>query len=335
MNMNRIRKIMLIAVIALITAGAPLFSQAQGEDDGITTIGISKFITHPALDAVEQGIQDELAALGVENVEYDLQNSNGDISTTASIAQKFKADRVDIAVGIATPNAQALANTITDVPVIYAAITDPVDAGLVTSYEKGEGNITGVSDMTPVKDQIALMADITDIEAIGHVYASGEANAVQLAEMAEKACEELGIRFVPSAITNSSEVKQAAQSIANKVDAFYVSTDNTVVSALPSVADVAMDAGIPIISADPTSSEGLDIMVAWGFDYYKMGRATGKLINDIIEGADPADIGTVFMTDPGDMQLWINLDVAQELGISIPQDVLDKASVIIENGEKR
>jgi putative ABC transport system substrate-binding protein len=96
-----------------------------------------------------------------------------------------------------------------------------------------------------------------------------------------------------------------------------------------------MDAGIPIISADPTSSEGLDIMVAWGFDYYKMGRATGKLINDIIEGADPADIGTVFMTDPGDMQLWINLDVAQELGISIPQDVLDKASVIIENGEKR
>lgn len=328
------KNLLLLIAAALLVSALPLFAQAQ-QEDGTTEIGISKIITHPALDAVEQGIQDELAALGVENVSYDLQNANGDISTASSIAQKFKADRVDMAIGIATPTAQALANTITDVPVIYAAITDPVAAGLVDSYDKGQGNITGVSDMTPVKDQIKLMAEIVDIDALGHVYTSGEANAVQLAEMTEEACDELGIEFVSSSISNSSEVKQATQSIIGRVDAIYVSTDNTVVSALPSVASVAMQNNVPIISADPTSSEGLDIMVSWGFDYYKMGRATGRLVKDILDGADPDAIGTVFMTDPSDMELWINLDVADALGIDIPQDMLDKAAVIIKDGEKQ
>lgn len=321
--------VLVLITLLLFTAGC-----TKKEDDTIT-IGISKIITHPALDAIEQGIIDGLKELGVTDVTFDLQNANGDITTATSIAQKFKADKVDVAVGIATPTAQALANTIHDIPIVFSAVTEPIEAGLVETYDRGLNNVTGVSDLTPVEAQIRLLKEVTGIERLGHVYSSGEANAVVLAKIAERVCDDLGIEFIPAAITNSSEVKQAAQAIADKVDGFYVSNDNTVVSALPSLADVAMTAGVPIMSADTTSAEGTDIMLAWGFDYYKLGKATAGVIKQILDGTDPASIPTVFMTDPSDINLRVNLDTAKALGITIPQSVLDQASVIVENGEER
>lgn len=298
-------------------------------------IGISKIVAHPALDGVEQGIQDELADLGYDNLEFDLQNANGDMSTAASIANKFKNDQVDIAVGIATPTAQALVNAIDDTPVIYAAVTDPVDAGLVDSFEEGGENVTGVSDLTPVRAQIEMLQRIAGIETLGHVYASGEANAVRLADLAREAAEDLGIEFVEATVTNSAEVRSATSSIVNRVDGIYVSNDNTVVSALTALLDVANGAGVPVMSADPSSAEEMDVLVAWGFDYYKMGRATGRVIARILEGTPTSEIPTVFMTEPGDIDLLINLDVAEQLGITFPDDVVSTASKIVENGELR
>ncbi len=312
-----------------------LFTGCSKKPDDTIRIGISKIITHPALDAIEQGIIDGLTDLGVTNVTYDLQNANGDITTAVTIAQKFKADKVDVAVGIATPTAQALANILKKTPVVFSAVTEPIEAGLVENYASGLNNITGVSDLTPVEAQIRLLQQTAGIKRLGHVYCSGEANAVILADMAESVCKELGIEFIPSAVTNSSEVKQAAQAIAGKVDGFYVSNDNTVVSALPSLVGVAMDAGIPIMSADTTSAEGTDIMLAWGFDYYKLGKATAKVIKQILDGTDPAKIPVVFMTDPSDINLRINLDTAKKLGIDIPASVIDQASMIVENGKER
>lgn len=263
-------------------------------------------------------------------MKYDLQNANGEMSTAASIANKFKTENVDVAVGIATPTAQALVNGLKDIPVVYSAVTDPVGAGIVASTDKGEKGVAGVSDMTPVKDQIKLLQRMTDLKTLGHIYSSGEANAVSLAKIAEKACGELGIKFVATTVTNSSEVKQAAQSIAGKVDAIYISTDNTVVSALPSISDVAAKAGIPIMSADPTSAGDLDILAAWGFDYYKVGRATGRIVADILNGKDTAGMPTVFMTDPSDVDLLVNKKVAAKLGIRIPEDITASAKTVIE-----
>ncbi|MCK5156684.1 MAG: ABC transporter substrate-binding protein [Spirochaetales bacterium] len=333
--MNKKRTVLIILAILLSCSFIFISCSKEVEVEEVESIkiGFSKIATHPALDAVEQGVVDVLAEEGIDAV-YDYQNANGDLTAAASIAQKFRADKVDLAVGIATPTAQALANAITEFPVIYAAVTDPVDAGLVSSYEKGEGNITGVSDKTPVDAQIKLLIDVTGAKTIGHVYASGESNAVFLKNLAEEACEKYGVEFIATAVTNSSEVKPAVQAIVGKVDGIYVSTDNTVVSALPSVADAATSAGIPILSSDPTSAEGLDILIAWGFDYYKMGRRTGYLIKDILEGANTADIGTVYMTDPSDFELWVNLDTAKKINLTVPADVIEAASVVIENGVK-
>ena len=314
--------------IALIAAGCGKSSKSEK-----ITIGISKIVSHPALDGVEKGIQDELREQGFTNLTFDLQNANGEISTAASIAQKFKADQVKIAVGIATPTAQALRNALKDSVVIYSAVTDPVDAGLIKSLTAGEKNVAGVSDMTPVKDQIAFLKKIKDIKRLGHIYASHEANAVTLAKMAKKACDELGIEFVESTVTNSSEVKQAAQTIAGRVDAFYLSTDNTVISAISAVVDVAKTNKLPIMSADPSSAEKFDVLAAWGFDYYKMGRSTGKLIARILNGEKPENIPTVFMTEPADVDLLLNLDVAKKLGLTIPEKLVSQASRVVKDGK--
>lgn len=318
------KKKVLISLVLFIALSLSVFAAGQIEDK--TVIGISKIVAHPALDAVEQGIQDELADQGFTDIVYDLQNANGEITTAASIANKFKATGVAVAVGIATPTAQALINTLKDIPVVYSAVTDPVAAGIISSFDKGEKGVAGVSDLTPVKEQIMMLQRIAGIKSLGHIYSSGEANAVILAEMAEKACAELGIEFVVSTVTNSSEVKQAAQAIISKVDGIYVSTDNTVISAIASIADVAMKAGVPIMSADPSSTKDSDVLISWGFDYYKVGRATGRVVADILNGKSTEDMPTVFMTDPSDINLIINLDVAELLGITIPSDLLEIAN---------
>ena len=294
-------------------------------------IGISQVVSHPALDAIVKGVQDELAALKIPAA-YDLQNANGDIGAAASIAKKFQSENVDIAVGVATPTAQALVKTLKDTPVVFSGITDPVKAGLVTSLEKGEKGVTGYSNMNPVKQQIQLLQKVKKIKRLGHIYTGSEVNAVVLAGIAKKSCKELGIEFVETTVTKSAEVKQAAQAIGGRVDAFYITTDNTVVSAMSSVAEVALKNRIPIMSADPSSAESNPVLLAWGFDYYKMGRATGNLIAEILHGKKPEQIPTRFMTKPSDMDLLVNLDVAKKLGITIPRDILANANKIIKNG---
>jgi putative tryptophan/tyrosine transport system substrate-binding protein len=295
-------------------------------------IGISKIVSHPALDAVVKGIQDELKS-SKQNVTFDIQNANGDISTASSIANKFQSEKVTIAVGVATPTAQALVNTLKNTPIVFSAVTDPVKAGLVRSLTKGDKWVTGVSDMTPVKQQIETLLRIKKIKKLGHIYTSSEENAVVLAGVVKQVCKELGIQYVETTVTKSSEVKQATQAIIHRVDALYISTDNTVVSAMSAVAEVAMKNKVPIMSADPSSSEAYDVLAAWGFDYYKMGHATGKLIEEILNGKKPEQLPTRFMTKASDVDLFVNLDVAKKLGVTIPQDIVKAAKTVRQNGK--
>jgi putative ABC transport system substrate-binding protein len=336
MGLIKTRSLVAVLVSVTVLLAAPVFAsgspEATVESNGI---GISKIVAHPALDDVEQGIIDELTDLGFTNLTYDLQNANGDISTAASIANKFRDDRVRLAVGIATPTAQALVNALADIPVVFAAVTDPLGAGLVGSLEGGGENVTGSSDLTPVEGQFDLMEAMTDVRTVGHVYASGESNAVALAELARQTAAARGFEFVEATVVNSSEVRSATQSIIDRVDVIYVSNDNTVVSALSALTDVAAAAGVPVISADTTSAEPGGVLAALGFNYYKLGRATGRVVADILNGADPGAIPTLYLTDPSDLDLLINLDVAGDLGIDVPPALLEDASMVVENGALR
>ncbi len=294
-------------------------------------IGIAKIVQHVALDSIEQGIIDYLNENGV-NAQYDLQNANGDANTASQIALKYKDEGVDVAVGIATPVALALANTIKDIPVVFGTITDPLGAGLVTTLEHGEGNVTGMSDAIPVEQHLAMFKEIAGIKTLGYIYTSSEANSVSSLKLVKSACDKLGINLVTQSITNSSEVKQAAETIVSRVDGIYLTTDNTVFSALSSLVQVFEGAKKPIFSADVTGAKEGGCLIAYGFNYYKAGRATGEIVLKILNGAKPSEIPIRFMTEPSDSDLLFDLDAAKNCGITIPQKYLSAANMIFETG---
>lgn len=333
--MRGLKRFGMVVTIAVFCYGLVFAAgAAESKASDSIRIGVSKIVTHPALDAIEQGMMDYLAEEGF-SITYDSQSANGDISTAASIAQKFKSDRVDLAVGIGTPVAQALANVFTDTPVVFGGITDPLEAGLVPTYEPNDGNVGGVSDKNPVYEQIKLFTEITGAKTIGIVFTSGEANGVQLRDLVEDATESLGLGFVSAGVSNSAEVKPAILSMVNRIDGLYIGTDNTVVSAISSLSEVCASAGVPLFTADPTSAVGLDYFMVWGFNYYKHGRKTGEAVAQVLRNEKTAgQLGTVFITDPADFELWFNLDVAKKLSITIDQAYIDAASIIHQDGQQ-
>ena len=322
------KKLIVFITISLIIAASFTVLSANAtpeKSDENIQIGISKLISHPALDAIEEGIKDYLNENGIIAA-YETQTANGEISTASSIAQLFKTKGKDLVVGIATPTAQALANVFTDIPVVFATVTDPEAAGLM-----GIENVAGTSDMVPVKEQLNLIERITGAKSIGMVYTSAESNGITLMETMRKACEEKGIELVTASVSNSAEVMMAAQSIIDRVDAMYVSTDNTVISAIASLSEVCSSNNVPLFSSDTTSSFGTEVLMAGGFDYYQSGRLTGEIIKRVLDGEKPEDIGTVYLDK---LEIYINLDVAEKLGISIPDDIITDAVYIIENGNE-
>ncbi len=317
-------------MIILISGGFLFSCNAAGK--GANTIGIAKFVAHPALDAIEKGIMDEIHS-SKPGFSFDLQNANADMNTAGQIARRFAQEKVAVAVGIATPTAQALANQIKDRPVIYAAVTDPVAAGLVSSWDRGGLNVTGTSDMTPVREQLDLLCQLKNIRRLGHIYSSGEANSVVLARMVKEYCIEHGLDYVETTITNSSEARQALISIAGRIDGLYLGNDNTVFSALSGLAEVGLDRNIPIVTADPSSAETIPVLAALGYDYYRMGIATGALVVRILNGEKPADIPTLLPRDSENMVLILNLDTAARLGLDITPSLRQKATAVISNGQ--
>lgn len=322
-------------IIAVLSAAAILIAftgcTKKDNSNAKTKIGIAKIVQHVALDSVEQGIIDAVKAAGID-AEYDLQNANGDVSTANQIANQYAGEKVDVAVGIATPIAVALANTIKDRPVVFATVTDPLGAGLVSTLEHGEGNVTGMSDAIPTVEHIKMFAELTGIKTLGYIYTSSEANSISALELVRQGCQEAGLNLVEQAISTSAEVITAAQSIVDRVDGIYLTTDNTVFSALASLVQVFGDAKKPIFSGDVTGAMEGGIFMASGFNYYKAGYATGEMVVDILKGANPSDIPVRFMTDPSDSDLLFDLDAAANCGITIPEEWLSKANMIIENG---
>lgn len=287
---------------------------------------------HVALDDVEQGVIDAVNDAGFD-VEYDRQNANGDLNTANQIASQFKDENVDVAVGIATPVAIALANTLKETPVVFGTITDPLGAGLVKTLEHGEGNVTGMSDELPSVEHIKLFAKLTGIKTLGYIYTASEDNSVSSLKLVQKGCDEAGLALVTQSISTSAEVKQAAEAIVDRVDGIYLTTDNTVFSALPSLVSVFNKAKKPIFSGDVTGAKNGGCFMASGFNYYKAGRATGEMVVQILNGAKPSEIPVRFMTKPEDSDLLFDLDACATCGITIPQEYLDQATYIIKDGK--
>ena len=319
--------------ILSVAASLSLLFSLSAED---LKIGIAKIVQHVALDSVEKGVVDvvdEYAKSAGLSVSYDRQNANGDVNTASQIANKFKGEKVDVAVAIATPVAVAMANAIKDTPVVFGTVTDPVGARLVDSVNRGKNNVTGMSDAIPTVQHIALFKEIAGIKRLGYIYTSSEANSVSALALVKEGCDKAGIKLVAQSISSSSEVKQAAEAIVRLVDGLYLSTDNTVFSALPAVKTVFNKAKKPIFSGDVTGAMSGGIFMASGFNYYKAGRATGEIVVRILKGEKPSDIPVRFMTETSDSDLLFDLDVAKACKIKIPENYLKQANMIFEGGK--
>jgi putative ABC transport system substrate-binding protein len=322
----------------LLALAIPLLSGCGEVQQKTYRIGISQILTHPALDATREGIIDALAIVGYldedtecpagverKTVEYDYQNSEGDMTLVASIAQKFVDANMDIIVSIATPNSISAVQAAkdTEIPVVFSAVTDPVAAKLITDwYDHPDENVTGVSDMINVKSILELMLEIDPgIKTVGTVYNAGEENSVVLTAALKKACEELGLEVVERTVATSADVQASSQSLVGQVDAIWIGTDNTVVSGLEALVKVCEDNQIPLFPSDDASVERGGIATL-GFDYYDLGFQTGEMIVRIIEGEKaseiPVELGEKFY-------YTVNVEAAEKYGITIPQSIIDSA----------
>lgn len=297
--------------------------------DKVYKIGISQFIQHDALDSAYEGFVDGLKEAGYEdgvNIKFDYQNGQGDQSNCSTIATKFVNDNVDLILAIGTPAAQAVANATTDIPVLITAITDPAYSKIVESNEAPGGNISGTSDLTPVKEQLELLVKmLPDAKKVALLYSSAEANSTIQINIAKKEAEELGLETIDASVSNSNEIQQVVQSLVGKVNAIYVPTDNMIASGISTVTLVTEPNKIPVICGEEgmVRSGGL---ATYGINYYNLGKQTAAQAVKILEGTATTDTMPIeYITKTN---LVINKTVADSLGITIPDDLLKEAELI-------
>ena len=337
MRINRISKpSRMTSVIAALSATALVLVGCSSEssdgdngggDDGAAesySIGINQLVQHPALDASAAGFKAAFEDAGVE-VKWDEQNANGEQSTAVTIAQQMANADHDLYLAIATPAAQAMAQSIKDTPLLFTAVTDPEAADLVDSNDAPGANVTGTSDIAPISDQVELLKElIPDAKTIGVVYASGEVNSqVQVDELTSVAGES-DIDVNTQTVTSVTEIPQAVQALGD-VDVIYVPTDNMVVSGIASLINVANDKQIPVIGAEAGTVEG-GAAATLGIDYEQLGRQTGEMALRILQdGEDPASTP---VESAKEFTYVVNPEAAEAQGIEIPEAILEEAETV-------
>ena len=303
-------------------------SRGDASQDKVFKVGILQLMEHPSLNTIRESIIEGLADEGYtdgENLEIDYKNGQNDMTNMKTIAQAFVADKCDVIVAIATPAAQAVLSETTKIPIIFAAVTDPVDAELVDSLENPGGNVSGTSDEVSAEAIMELAKQITPgFKTIGALYSAGEDNSDSVVKGLKEYAEANGCEVVESTVTNTSEVQQAAQYLADKVDVVYSPIDNTVASSMAVATEIFNNAKIPFyVSADSMVQDGG--LATYGIDYTVLGKETAKMVAQIFGGADVSTMAVVKMSD---MNIYVNTKTADAIGVEIPQSILEKATVL-------
>jgi putative ABC transport system substrate-binding protein len=294
------------------------------------TVAVTAIVEHPALDACRDGVKDALAAAGYEegkNLTFLYETAQGNPATAAQIARKFIGEAPDVIVPISTPSAQAVVAGTKDIAVVFTAVTDPLGAKLVSNMDKPGGNVTGMSDLSPIAKHLDLIKEITPgAKKIGVPYNPGEANSVTLLKLLQEHAGAKGMEIIEAPATKSADVLQAAQSLVGKADAIYIPTDNTIVSALEAVIKVGVDSKLPVFAGD-TDSVPRGAIAALGFNYYDVGRQTGQIVVRILKGEKPGDIPVQGVEI---MELFVNPAMAEKMGVKIPDAVVARAKEVVK-----
>lgn len=329
--MNRKMKAVLAAAMAglvFLGAGCGGDSGKSGGADGKLKIGVVQIVQHGSLDEANRGFVDGLKKRGYDEskVEFDQENAQGDQSNLKTIISRFKGEKMNLICAIATPAAQAAANEIRDVPIVGTAITDYVSAKLVQNNEKPGGNLTGVSDLAPMENQMEMgLALVPQAKTIGLIYCSSEVNSEIQANMMKDYCSKHGLAVEERTVNNVNDIQQVAESLVGKVDFIYVPTDNTLASSIPTLMKVTDTNKIPVIvGADLMAKDGA--LAALSVDYYKLGLQTGELAADILDGKVKPESAPI--QHQKEFTIVINKQDAEILGIKIPDEIAKNAQMV-------
>lgn len=299
-------------------------------DTNTKKVAITAIVEHPAMDAVRQGVIDELRAEGYEqgkNLQLDFQSAQGNTATAGQIAKKFAGNNPDVIVTIGTPSAQSMVAATRKIPIVFAAVTDPVAAKLVTSWEPSKTNVTGVSDKLPLQPQIDLMKQVVpNLKTVGYVYSPGEINSTVVLGQLQSLLAKDGITLAAAPAQRTTDVPMATKSLQGKADLIYTSLDNNVVSAYESMYKVAKDMKMPLVASD-TDSVKRGAAVALGVNYHELGTATGKIVGRILKGEQAGNIAPQRMS-ADQLDLMVSKSHAAEQGITFSEQLLKQAKLV-------
>ncbi|MGX8680569.1 MAG: ABC transporter substrate binding protein [bacterium] len=316
--MKKITKLFTVLLAVLLCMGC---SSGKSQSSTVYHVGVVQLVDHTSLNTIKNAFDDELKKLGYtdENLVVDFQNGQGDQATLASIAKKFEGEDLDAVVAIATPAAQSVAGLAKKAPVIFSAVTDPVGAGLTSSLEKPDQNITGTSDVIDVESILNLALEIQpNLKTLGLLYNKGEANSVANIDKAKAFAKEKGLKIVESTVASGNEIQSAVDTLNTKVDAIFTPNDNTIAPAMGSVGKSCAEAQVPIyVGADSMVQDGGFASV--GINYEDLGRETARMLDEALKGKDVADMPVKVFAD--DLYIYVNKDVLKKLKITLPESV--------------
>ncbi len=301
-------------------AGTEAESGAEAEAGEMFKIGVVQLAEHPALDASYEGFVEGLKEAGYEegkNITIDYQNAQGEQANCITIAEKFVNDKVDLILAIATPAAQAAASKTTDIPILVTAVTDPASSGLVDTNEVPGGNVSGTSDLTPVKEQIDLLHELLpEAKTVGILYCSSEDNSEFQADIAIEALEAIGMKGEKYTFSTLDEIQAVVDAMKGKVDAIYSPTDNKVAEGMATVSMIATEAGLAVITGESGMVENGGL-ATYGLSYFNLGKLTGAQAASIFNGeAETATMPIGYLSSE-ECEFSYNQEVADELGIVI------------------
>ena len=327
--MKKTGKLLMAAVVALGALSG--CTSAQGDD--IKKVSVVQIVSHPSLDTIRDSFSDEMEQLGYTEGEIELEyyDAGNDTSTLDSILSTASGDGSDVIVAIATPTAQSAARYAEEIPIVFAAVSDPIGAGLTSSLEEPDKNITGTMDDIQVDQILEAALEIDpDMQRLGVIYNASEANSVTNIEKAKTFCEENGIELQEVTVTSTNDVQQAVTTLAGSCDAIFSPNDNTVASAMSAAAQSALEAGIPYyVGADSMVSDGGFLTV--GIDYEELGRETARMVDQVLQGTDVADIPIVqFKTD---LSIYVNASTMEALGRTLPASIADSERLVMMEQE--
>ena len=318
-------------VLSLDACMGMMLTGCGGNDAAETyTIGINQFADHGSLDNCREGFIEGLRQAGFEegvNIEFEYSNANADPGIANQIAQSHVSTDVDLICAIATPSAQASYNAAMEkeIPVIYTAVSDPVEAGLA---EEGM-NVTGTSDLLPLKEQVAMIRELMpEAKNLGVLYCTSEANSISNIARLKQIAPEYGFTLVTKGVSAPADIPMATDAILNEVDCLTNLTDNTIVNSLAVVMDKANAKGIPVFGSEVEQVK-LGCAAAANIDYYKLGIMTGKMAAEVLNGAD---ITTIPYEVIEDNQLVVNSEVLAKYGMVVPEgmEVTEAADITNE-----